>query len=229
MKPSLKSASMALAFVVGLASLLTATPAQASTTIQVTDVDCQTGTLIGTPITAAPGDVLEFILSSTGTAVCDTGYVAQSLVDSSTSIDVNSNTGVPPVSTSGADWTFSTAGRFTTLQVTLGSTLGTSTIQLWTGSTYSTTWTVTIATGGGGDGASASSRTPPPWLQSHGRTQHEKCRTGWHPSWAEWAVDKTGGWVCNRTVYWSGSTWVQNPNAVWGTTDLSQNASWDGS
>lgn len=70
---------------------------------------------------------------------------------------------------------------------------------------------------------------PALWLQSYGRTAHELCREGWHASWAEWAVDKTGGWVCNRTVFWNGSTWVQNPNAVWGPMNSNQTATWDGS
>lgn len=69
---------------------------------------------------------------------------------------------------------------------------------------------------------------PAPWLQSYGRTESETCREGWHASWAEWAVDKTGGWVCNRTVFWNGSTWVQNPNAVWGPINPDQTTAWVG-
>lgn len=72
------------------------------------------------------------------------------------------------------------------------------------------------------------SSTPPPWLQSYGRSAGETCRAGWHPSWAEWAADKTGGWVCNRAVLMIGSTWVQNPNAVWGSYNASENVVWDG-
>lgn len=67
---------------------------------------------------------------------------------------------------------------------------------------------------------------PAPWLQAYGRQQDGICLPGWHPSWAEWAVDKTGGWTCERTVLWNGSTWVQNPNAVWGTYDASLNSPW---
>ena len=69
---------------------------------------------------------------------------------------------------------------------------------------------------------------PAPWLQSYGRTAVEICRDGWHPSWAEWAIDKTGGWVCNRTVFWNGSNWVQNPSAVWGPMNPQQTTPWVG-
>ena len=72
-------------------------------------------------------------------------------------------------------------------------------------------------------------QAPPPWLQSYGRLQTDTCRAGWHPSWAEWAVTKTGGWVCNRTVFWNGSAWVQNPDAVWGSINPGATTIWDGS
>lgn len=69
---------------------------------------------------------------------------------------------------------------------------------------------------------------PAPWLQSYGRSESETCRQGWHSSWAEWAIEKTGGWVCNRTVFWNGISWVQNPDAFWGPANHVANAEWDG-
>lgn len=75
----------------------------------------------------------------------------------------------------------------------------------------------------------STSNSPPPWLQSYGRTEGNICRLGWHASWAEWATSTTGGWVCNRTIFWNGSSWVQNPSAVWGITNPSETSSWDGS
>ncbi len=75
-------------------------------------------------------------------------------------------------------------------------------------------------------GSTSSARTP--WLQSYGRTEANICRLGWHASWAEWATSTTGGWVCNCTIFWNGSSWVQNPNAVWGITNLAETSSWDG-
>lgn len=70
---------------------------------------------------------------------------------------------------------------------------------------------------------------PPPWLQSYGRLSGDTCRAGWHASWAEWAEAKTGGWVCNRTVFWSNDSWWQNPNSVWGVADAAESVPWDGS
>jgi hypothetical protein len=79
------------------------------------------------------------------------------------------------------------------------------------------------------EAGSGTAHTPAPWLQSYGRNNGATCMAGWHASWAEWAVLKSGGWVCNRTIFWNGSTWVQNPNAVWGALDASQTGPWDGS
>jgi hypothetical protein len=92
-------------------------------------------------------------------------------------------------------------------------------------------WILMSSPGGGGGGGTSdpeASSTPPPWLQSYGRKADGICRTGWHASWAEWAVDKSGGWVCNRTVFWNGSAWVENPNEVWGSANRADNAAWDG-
>lgn len=77
--------------------------------------------------------------------------------------------------------------------------------------------------------AGQSDEGPPPWLQSYGRTEGNICRSGWHASWAEWATSITGGWVCNRTIFWNGSTWVQNPNVGWGIANPADTNSWDGS
>ena len=44
---------------------------------------------------------------------------------------------------------------------------------------------------------------PPDWHQSIGRTSaDEKCPTGWSPSWAQWMNDGSGGFVCNRVIFW---------------------------
>lgn len=69
---------------------------------------------------------------------------------------------------------------------------------------------------------------PAPWLQSYGRSGDEDCIEGWHPSWAEWATASTGGWVCNRTIFWHESSWMQSPSAVWGQVDPTQTRMWDG-
>lgn len=96
------------------------------------------------------------------------------------------------------------------------------------GSDSTSALTITISV----DGTPADSIVeagPAPWLQSHGRPSHEDCPPGWHPSWAEWAVPSTGGWVCNRTIFWHGSAWMQSPDAVWGTTNPAAIRLWDGS
>ena len=35
-------------------------------------------------------------------------------------------------------------------------------------------------------------------------------------------------WVCERTILWDGTSWVQNPNAVWGSYDARLNTPWSG-
>jgi hypothetical protein len=41
----------------------------------------------------------------------------------------------------------------------------------------------------------------PAWLQAYGRGgEAAACATGWSPSWQQWAVPVTGGWVCTRSV-----------------------------
>ena len=92
-----------------------------------------------------------------------------------------------------------------------------------------TTSSITVTVSGGGSGSATEPASgPAPWLQAYGRAQNDACRAGWHASWAEWAVDKTGGWVCNRTVFWNGSAWVQNANEVWGSANAADNITWDG-
>jgi hypothetical protein len=56
-------------------------------------------------------------------------------------------------------------------------------------------------------GVPQASTPPRPWLQSYGRaTPAEKCLETWHPSWAWWPHDNTGGWVCDRELAYNSST-----------------------
>jgi hypothetical protein len=42
---------------------------------------------------------------------------------------------------------------------------------------------------------------PLPWVQAYGIFhQDDTCAVGWNPSWQEWAMAITGGWVCTRTI-----------------------------
>jgi predicted outer membrane repeat protein len=48
---------------------------------------------------------------------------------------------------------------------------------------------------------------PPPWLQAYQRESlDQECLPGWNPSWAQWPNDHTGGWTCERRLYWNVST-----------------------
>lgn len=41
----------------------------------------------------------------------------------------------------------------------------------------------------------------PAWVQAYGRPGKDAtCLPGWGPSWQQWAVASTGGWVCTRTI-----------------------------
>jgi hypothetical protein len=41
----------------------------------------------------------------------------------------------------------------------------------------------------------------PAWVQAYGRPDADAtCDAGWDPSWQEWAVPATGGWVCTRAI-----------------------------
>jgi hypothetical protein len=41
----------------------------------------------------------------------------------------------------------------------------------------------------------------PSWVQAYGRPGKDAtCLPGWGPSWQQWAVASTGGWVCTRSI-----------------------------
>ena len=55
---------------------------------------------------------------------------------------------------------------------------------------------------------------PPPWLQSYALSGDEtNCMDGWSQSWAQWPNDNSGGFVCNRSIYWSSGAqaWLEKP------------------
>lgn len=58
------------------------------------------------------------------------------------------------------------------------------------------------------------SQIPPPWLQSYQRATFEtECLPGWSPSWAQWPNEFSGGWTCERRLYWNVSSrdWAEAP------------------
>ncbi len=59
---------------------------------------------------------------------------------------------------------------------------------------------VSVCGSSGGGGAEIVDNTL--WYQSYGRaTAASECTSGYTGSWAEWANDNRGGYVCNRAVY----------------------------
>jgi hypothetical protein len=53
----------------------------------------------------------------------------------------------------------------------------------------------------------AAEQTPLPWYHSYGRADvNATCDAGWHPSYAMWPHDDTGGWVCDRTLSYNNAT-----------------------
>lgn len=59
-----------------------------------------------------------------------------------------------------------------------------------------------------------SGQYPPPWYQSYARgAANDVCESGWLPSWDSWPHGHTGGWVCNRKLFYNGSEWVFGPSA----------------
>lgn len=57
-----------------------------------------------------------------------------------------------------------------------------------------------------GEAREAPKAPTPDWVQAIGRASKEAtCENGWNPSWHQWAVASTGGWVCTRTIPMYGS------------------------
>jgi predicted outer membrane repeat protein len=58
------------------------------------------------------------------------------------------------------------------------------------------------------------SQLPKSWYQAYERSTFEEvCMPEWTPSWALWPRDGSGGWTCERTVWWSVrlNGWVDSP------------------
>jgi hypothetical protein len=54
---------------------------------------------------------------------------------------------------------------------------------------------------------------PPTLFQQIGRpSQLATCASGWSASWAAWAQPVTGGWVCQRWIYWRDGLWYSSNN-----------------
>ncbi len=76
----------------------------------------------------------------------------------------------------------------------------------------------------GGPVAAEESEDGAVWWQSVGRAADAACPTGWAASWAQWAQPKSGGWVCDRAVFWRDGRWVQSSSPQ----DVDDLTDWDG-
>lgn len=137
------------------------------------------------------------------------------------------------VNSVGSDWSFvpsAFGAPITSLQITLGATLGTYSGGIVLNGLVgvnATTWNVTISSSGGGGGSSpdsASSSQPAPVLQQFGKPVSGTCGAaaptslnwsgvasgGWGESWAQWMNSDNGGSLCTRTLIYSNALtkWV---------------------
>lgn len=55
--------------------------------------------------------------------------------------------------------------------------------------------------------SSGDGESPPDVLEQYARDIDEVCASTWGPSWAQWPNDRTGGWVCTRTLFYNTSTY----------------------
>lgn len=200
-------------------TLLLAPPSTAAT-IPVTNANC---TSFSPPrsIVAAPGDLVDISANLTG---CRAVSVNKSIVSVQSDIVVTSASSVT-VLDQGSSWFFDSGigNQISRVQITLGSTLGTTSTAIRvteSAGPIATQWTVTISAGGGGGGSSdstTSSSTPNPILQQFGKPSSSTCDAtapeslnwsgvasgGWGESWAEWMNGGNGGAVCTRTLVYS--------------------------
>lgn len=201
-----------------IAPLLLASPAAAAT-ITITDASCSTFRT-GSPITGVPGDV---IVISAGLTGCRIVEVSKSIVDSRSAVVVTASSGTLTDVPNATKWVIDSGitGQLSSIQVTLGSALGSvaSAIKVnETAGPRNTTWTVTIGSDGGGPSTDSPLATiPASIIQQFGKPAVGTCADaatadlnwpglasgGWGESWAQWMNGGTGGAVCTRTLVYS--------------------------
>jgi hypothetical protein len=203
------------ALALGLASLIGATSVQAATVIPITDADCSSSAP-GSPITASPGDVLDFTANLTG---CAGASVGLNLVASSASIDAVYNPVGTNINTGGAAYTVSggVGATFTRFRVTLGSTIGTEQITFSDGlGNPRTEWNVTISSGGGSGGSSTSTAAAPQTVEiSLTPGDGTTCRNSSQPGTAGTWISLPGADDCTPPASKAGATllgWATSPN-----------------
>lgn len=178
-------AIFALASGLGTIPMLTSAPAHATAVVSgmtTCDVAIYSGT---TSVTADPGDTftLNFQGDCTNTVITYDSAIAFAVPSGSPILNANA-TALFTVSSSAS------AGAHN-MSITLSGTTKTIAVTV-SGSTGSTE----------GDG-------PPSWWKAYQRaTKETACNTGWNPSYAMWANNNSGGWVCVQELYYSGGTWL---------------------
>jgi len=66
--------------------------------------------------------------------------------------------------------------------------------------------------------------SPPVWHQSYSIEQSTDCASGWGQSWAQWPNDGSGGYVCNRVVFYKDGVWLVSATE----DEASVSRPWDG-
>jgi len=203
-------------------------PPSTAATVPVTNANC---TSFSPPrsIVGAPGDLVDVSANLTG---CRSVTVKKSIVSALSDIVVTSASSVTVLDPPGADyWVFDPGpgNQISRVQITLGSTLGTTSRAIVVSEDagpIETQWTVTISAdgGGGSSSGSASSSAPAPIFQQFGKPSSGTCDAaapatlnwsgvtsgGWSESWAQWMNGGNGGAVCTRALVYSTaqSRWV---------------------
>jgi len=196
--------------------ILTASPAAAAT-INITNANCAANST-GTPISGAPGDVINISATLTG---CRNVKVSKSIITSQSDVVVTANQAVTVLDQT-THWNFDSGvgGQLSSIQITLGSGTGTVTNAIAVeggtgGPPPKTQWNVTFGGSGGGSSSSSDSiSAPAPIFQQFGKPATGTCVEaaspslnwagvaggGWGESWAMWMNGGRGGAVCTRTL-----------------------------
>lgn len=192
-----------------MTQVITAVPQIHAATVTNASVPCRgNGT---TSVSAAPGETftLEFTDPISGTSgMCDDTALDWDTSHFS-SVTITRRVKINPAAGT-------TSPYRVTFTLSTSIPIGTVTnIRLWDGVPFGNAIPVTVVPPG---------TPPPPWWQSIGRGTDAHCPLGWGASWAEWAQPVTGGWVCNRVVFWDGARWMQAMDL----DDSRDAAIWDG-
>ncbi len=206
------SAGMIAALSIAGTCVMTATPAQAAA--QTITTDCSTDDPIH--IYARPGDTITIVMTSS-----DCGYIWN--VGTGTSgalqyVDTSDRNAYEPFDSyqSGQvepDWYVNFSPGSTTVTTLLAAQGANPGVPLSPGDRIAEFVGQSIVWDGleAPTPNSASTSTPPPWLQSHGRlSASDTCEAGWSSSWAQWPNGGTGGFVCNRVLAYNSlsGTWT---------------------